>query len=550
MEFLTSYSKLRTAVFVLVLLSGTLYSCKDGMLDETPLSQLSPDNVLTTKAGFDNYITAMHRASRDEMMIAGTDLGPYFEMNIGTDVGTTGQEQSVPFRDYLTYLTPSNTVVNRYWNWVYEVLLPRANAVIEYAEKPEIAGIWASEAEKNAVIGEARFFRAYGLNILANLYGGVPIPDQVYKAPKTDFVRSSRQAVYEFVKADLQFAAQWLPASVTATREGHMVKAAASHLLTEVNISLGDYEGAIKSAGEVINSGLYKLMDTRFGAKKNEPGDPFSDLFLEGNQNRSSGNLESIYVWQFTEYIDGGGNGTANNWLRAWGPFYINLKDPRGVAGNVLVDSLGRGVAYVRPTTYFFYDIWKDNFANDMRNSAYNIRRVHYYNNPASTYYKQVIEKRTNQEDTMRNIYPTIRKIEGRPWQNNNVSGRVPKDIMVYRLAETYLLRAEAFFRKGDLPNAASDLNKVRARANAKPVQEADVNLDYILDERARELIVEEPRRRTLSRMGKLVERVRKYNIRVDTRTTIKDFHELFPIPQTAIDANSGAKLEQNPGYN
>ena len=113
----------------------------------------------------------------------------------------------------------------------------------------------------------------------------------------------------------------------------------------------------------------------------------------------------------------------------------------------------------------------------------------------------------------------------------------------MYRLAETYLLRAEAYFRLNDLENAAKDINVVRERARAKPIQASDVTEDYILDERARELITEEPRRRTL------VDRVRKYSIRELTRTSIQDFHQWWPIPQTAIDSNVGAKLEQTVGY-
>jgi hypothetical protein len=116
-------------------------------------------------------------------------------------------------------------------------------------------------------------------------------------------------------------------------------------------------------------------------------------------------------------------------------------------------------------------------------------------------------------------------------------------------LAETYLLRAEAYMHKNDLVKAAADINKVRERAQAKPVAPAQVDLDYILDERARELITEEPRHRTLVRTGKLVERVRKYNMRADTRATIQDKHAFWPIPQTAIDANFSKKLDQNPGY-
>jgi hypothetical protein len=147
-------------------------------------------------------------------------------------------------------------------------------------------------------------------------------------------------------------------------------------------------------------------------------------------------------------------------------------------------------------------------------------------------------------------LYPTIRKIEGNvPKSGDNTTGRTFQDLIIYRLAETYLLRAEAYLRKGELQKAADDINVVRSRSKATPVLPSNVNLDYILDERARELTVEEPRRRTLVRMGNLVERVRRYNLRADTCNSIQDKHMFFPIPQSAIDANFSAKLEQNPGY-
>ena len=79
------------------------------------------------------------------------------------------------------------------------------------------------------------------------------------------------------------------------------------------------------------------------------------------------------------------------------------------------------------------------------------------------------------------------------------------------------------------------------------PVTPAEVTLDYILDERARELIFEEDRRVTLQRTGKLVERVRKYNNL--NKGNIQDFHALFPIPFAEIEANKDAVLAQNPGY-
>ncbi|MGN7720026.1 RagB/SusD family nutrient uptake outer membrane protein [Chitinophaga sp. 22620] len=522
-------------------------------LEEVPISNLSNAAVLKDSIGFENYITALHEGARDEF--TNTDgINHNFNMQFGTDVATTGSPTIAPFRNYETYLTPSQVVVGFYWNWAYRIMLLRANTVIAYAGRPEAAAYWKSEAQRNAVIAEARFFRAYTFNLLANLYGGVPLVDTIYSSPKADFVRATRKQTYELAARDLEFASQWLPPTVPASKEGRIVKAAADHLLSEVYISLGEYDKSIAAATRVINSGLYNLMTTRFGSERSKPGDVFSDLFRDGNQNRSSGNMESIYVLQIEDQTPGGQGGTVgNNNLRAWGPFYSSgsFRAPDGKAGFIVSDSMGRSVGWMRPTNYFFYDIWKDNWENDIRNSAYNIRRTFVYNNPASSYFGKTVERRTQADDTMFYLYPTIRKIEGNPPKSGDLSrGRTFTDLMVYRLAETYLLRAEAYLRKGEPALAAADINVVRARANAKPVEPAEVTIDYILDERARELTVEEPRRRTLCRMGNLVERVRQYNIRPDTRSSIQDKHLFFPIPQSAIDANYSAKLEQNPDYN
>jgi hypothetical protein len=116
------------------------------------------------------------------------------------------------------------------------------------------------------------------------------------------------------------------------------------------------------------------------------------------------------------------------------------------------------------------------------------------------------------------------------------------------RLAETYLLRAEAYLNKNEKVKAAADINVVRARAKATPVSPNELDIDYLLDERARELVAEEPRRLTLARLGLLYSRVKKYN--PVSASSIKEYNNLLPIPQTEIDANQGAVLEQNPGYN
>ncbi len=522
-----------------MLLAGVLFACKDEFLDEKPEAFFSPEITLTNKAGFESAINALHSGARDE--IGGEDgKGTIYAMQFGTDIVATGELNFTDLQDYETTLTPTYSAVNYYWNWAYRTMIPRTNAIIDYAQRP--TAVWASEAEKNAVLAEARFFRAYAHNVLVNLYGGVPIVDKYYEAPRFDFVRATKEQTLDFIRQDLEFATQFLPK--TTTQEGRIVKAAADHLLAEVYINLKDYDKAIASASAVISDGQYKLMTERFGAQRANPGDVFSDLFKPGNINRESGNQETIWALQIEFNVPGGNTSAANNLLRAWGPAYWRAKDPSGGNGMVIVDTLGRSVGWLRPTNYFVYQLWAKN-PQDIRNSPFNIRREWFYNNPSSKFYRQKVTYHANL-DTLQDLYPTIRKVEGDALLGAT-SGRTTKDMYQMRLAETYLLRAEAYLRKGDRQKAADDINAVRSRAKATPATAADMTLDYILDERARELITEEARRRTLTRFGNLVERVKKYNFR--TKDRIADKHGLFPLPQSAIDANSGAKLEQNPGY-
>ena len=107
-----------------------------------------------------------------------------------------------------------------------------------------------------------------------------------------------------------------------------------------------------------------------------------------------------------------------------------------------------------------------------------------------------------------------------------------------------------AYVGLGNKAAAAADVNAIRNRAKATPVAAANVDIDYILDERAREVYGEEWRHITLRRVGKLLERVRKYcNNPMYPGCNIQDQNVLFPIPQTVIDLNIDAKMEQNPGY-
>lgn len=513
---------------------GTLFSCDSDILDEVPKSFFNPEVVLVSKAGFETSLIAIHSGLRDGYFKNDGTTNSFFAYHEGTDVNMTPDAR---YKDYVQTAMPTMSQAEYMWDLAYVTILPRANMIIEYADKPAV--VWTNEAEKNAAVAEARFFRAYAHNMLANLFGGVPISDQFYTEPKLDFVRASREDVYRFAAEDLEFASQWLP--VNAPASGRIAKAAADHLLSEVYISLGRYDDAIKSASNVIESGKYRLMTERFGSTKNAAGDVFSDLFKETNQN-SSENTETIWALQIEYNVPGG---CYYKGCRYWNSQYYNIKDPDGVAAMVLADSLGRPNGWTRGTPHVYHGVWGDR--NDMRCSDNNFRWFFYNNNSASNYFGDPIDPATYQVDTMRTYYPTIRKLEG-IYYDGASSPNIYVDQYAMRLAETYLLRAEAYLKKGDQQSAANDINVVRGRAQATSAVASEIDMDYILDERIRELLVEEPRRLTLTRTGTLVERVRKYHT-AGGGETIKDYHQFWPIPQKAIDANIDAKLEQNPGY-
>jgi hypothetical protein len=234
-------------------------------------------------------------------------------------------------------------------------------------------------------------------------------------------------------------------------------------------------------------------------------------------------------------------------------------------------NSGGRGVGLVPTLKYFSNIIWQTDFNNDIRNSKYNFKRSFVIDNPAHPRFGEVISTENPPAGVIvpsRWIYAFQAKITtpgDHPEQLyanketqllKSSAGATYTDQYMSRLAETYLLRAEAYFRNGNLIEAAADINVVRERANAAAVNPGDITIDYILDERMRELGVEEMRRLTLARMGKLYDRVMlSHPERVagglnTNKDNIQPHHELWPIPFSAIEANTDAVIEQNPGYN
>src|SRR3546814_10964433 len=96
---------------------------------------------------------------------------------------------------------------NSWWISLYD-WIGQANVIIERASSEDVK--WPSEADKNQIIGEARFLRAFAYNFLANIWGGVPLVLQETTGPKFDYHRTSQDSVYQQCKEDLVFAIQWM----------------------------------------------------------------------------------------------------------------------------------------------------------------------------------------------------------------------------------------------------------------------------------------------------------------------------------------------------
>lgn len=542
------------------------------ILLEVPIDFISPANAYKTVKGIDQGINALYQSIRLNYYIGSGDDTEHWR-GLGTDVAYHGEDPggSGYLADYVQVLVPTDSWVQRYWDRCYADI-QKENNLIEGINSSDPA-IWLNDAEKNTYLAEVRFFRAYNYKILTCLYGDVPLVTDVIKTAITDFTRTPQADILKQIVEDLKFASENLPEPGSEKAVGKVNKAAAFHFLAEAYLWQKDFQKAVDAASAVINNTRYALMTVRFGANLGKDvwgsGDVFYDLFSFGNQNLTA-NTEAIWVIQNEPLITGGGQYGGE---RVFGSAYFRMgRTPDNFAafrGDLVngvytgySDSLGRGVAGLRPTNYLVYDIWRSDWNNDIRNAKHNIKRKFYFDNPASAYDKQEIKwslyptsvGRDAIRDSCEFIFPYWTKA-GSPMKHftnpaTAGGGQCHKDVYAVRLAETLLLRAEGYLGLNNKTAAAADINKIRTRANANPVAAANVTIEYILDERARELYVEEMRRITLTRLDLLVSRVRTYcSNPLIPGNNIKDYHKLWPIPQRDLDLNLTHTMIQNSGY-
>ncbi len=570
-------------------------SCKKTFLDEKPLDFLSSANAFNTAADFNASVNNLFRLLRSELYTS-NDNDP-FEYTYRTDIALYVPTGNPP--NLIAEFSPVNSFANKHWPAWYKIV-SEANTVLSRIPASQL-----SASDKTLFEAKGRFFRAFAYKSLAYLYGGVPLVLEEVTTPKVDYVRATKKEVLTQCIADLVFAAANLPA-ITTVKDGELSNLAANHLLSEVYISDGQFQKAVDAATIVINDPACKLMTARFGTRKAEvPGDVYWDLFRRGNQNRkgAGANTEAILVIQIETDVNGGTGSTSIGFPsgdlysleRVHPPLVRDVQLPNATGTKAPFNwpaadysSGGRGVGFMAPSRYFVFNAYQaqgtgatPDSVNDIRNANHNFVRkfkvttsgntlyplgteIDFFNIPAGTkgfngaplvsgdVYNRAFypyqTKCTEPYLAPTNLYATPSNPQlPYPYALKGTAGGTYRDEYLFRLAETYLLRAEAYLGLGTTTLAAADINVVRARSNASPIAAASVNIDFILDERMREFGVEEKRMFTLMRLGKWYDRIIKCNPLYASAALPK--YNLWPIPQSEIERNRGAVLIQNTGY-
>lgn len=409
-----------------------------------------------------------------------------------------------------------------------------ATEIINAADN--IEGI--DEDARNKVLAEAKFFRANSYFYLYRMFNNIFVSTETITVDNAFDVindKSSEEEIFALLNSDLDFAIDHLDWTDTF---GRVTKGTAKHLKAKVAMWQGDWDEAKTQALDVIENpdSPHSLVST-------------TAAVFSGDRNHS----ESLFVIQSKDDLLGGGDNTMIN-----ANFVTQYFQIPGIEANI--EQGGRGFSRVLPNRYLQGLLAED--PNDTRDDDTYFRLKYYYtsgprigeevddyapitdlDNPSTTYARYYQRQ-----------HPSCIKFAQDDDNPDSYLNR--SNIIVYRLAETYLIAAEAIMRSSGDP--LPYINAVRVRAGAAPLTSVDEQA--ILDERARELAFEGQRWFTLKRMGQAVidRQITSYagdgeyfpaNLgSKDPRTNWQSHYINFPIAQIDLDL-LGAGYPQNDGY-
>lgn len=544
-------------IFSLVAFMMVGQSCED-VLKETVISNIGNDYINTGK-GFEDAVKAAYSSLRNYY---GTQQG-LTVTEYGTDLFATGADGGYKgFHFYDAQLQPTVDYLAIIWDETYRGI-NTCNAVIERA--PKVTGV--TDAVKKQRIAEVKFLRAHYYFLLFQQFGGVDLRLTETLSPTKVTSRASDANMYKAIIADLEAALPDLDTKIRAADYGRATKAAAEHLLARVYLTKGnssvkatdDYAKAESYAANVIKNYGFKLLPD------------FASVFAQG---AGEINDEVIFAVQYTS--DALTHGLGNNLHLFFGMQY-------DVQAGMVRDIVnGRPFKRLRPTKYCletvfadrvndsrykktFKDTWLSNNPGTFTNVFDNSKKSVTFKTGDTTIFIPGFEmslteraKRPYQVlvPSLYNeaLFPTLQKFLD-PLRPDRTYEAGSRDFLCFRLADTYLMIAEAQLLQGKIKDATESVNMVRRRAafagksTAMEITQAQMNMEMIFEERGRELVGEQIRWMDLKRWGNLVDRVQKNN--PQAAPNVKAIHLVRPIPQTQIDRTEGGSsaFPQNPGY-
>lgn len=539
------------AVFSLFILN----SCS-GFLDQELKSNVPGADYYATDAGFESLSNAAYSSLRT---IYGGD--PWL-FEGGTDLFASGRTSVDVSALYGTAFSSANATVGTFYADHYKAI-SLANEVIHWS---------GNDGARAARRAEARGLRAlYYLNLVQQ-FGGVPLLIERSSTPIASVPRSSIQDVYQFIIDELKQLSSSADLAAQSP-EGRFNKAAANHYLAKAYLSRGYISNSENDFREAINAakaaGAGNALNTDFATLFSNKGEGNSELLLyvgyslETVNKDTDGNRQQAH---FGSYLDGQEKGhkytsstlTPTLWMHE--VFNTNTTNPDSDERYEATfmtelrrsywDFYDEDAKNTSPVTYYYCPSWRIDNIDEWRQE---------YPSRQNAQVVEMIPEGTNiggdvtpyQSKMKEDVYgvASFRKFDdvenGRKIFSQTSSMR---DIYLARLAETNLIAAEACVKLNDKPGAVNYINIVRNRAKATPATEAEMSIEYILNERARELAGENHRWTDLARTGKLADYVEQYNPDISAGQVIQKFY-LRPIPLSAIELNPALVGDQNEGW-
>ena len=403
----------------------------------------------------------------------------------------------------------------------------KTNLMIDVIEKSGLA-----QARKDSTLAELRTMRVWYYYMLQDMFGGVPI---VTTTELKQYPRVGRDSIFRFMEKELLDSRTHLPDKWDASNYGRITKGAANAILASIYLNAGVFDkntgwnataynsckgvtvtggdacaGAVAAADAVINSGVYTLNPNWY-----------QNFALD---NKSS--PENIFVVVHT----GGTLGIGGSWpMRTL--HYNQLNSGWGSPWN--------GFATLAET-YNAFDANDDRRGMWLAGQAKSFETGQPVNDRAgsplifTTTIKDV-DAASEGEGVRFNKFP--------PLPSAPTGQSAPNDFTFFRLAEMYLIKAEALLESGNTAAAQTAFNTIHNRHNPSAVT---VSRDAILKERLLELSAEGKRRTDMIRHGKFLSWT-EASLHGHVNKSGETFRLLFPISSNQLGSNP--LLTQNPGY-